>query len=164
MTGTTRTRPWLTWRRPGEAPDTSRSTRTQTSGSGREEQGLRPFGHHALARVTGAPKEGQKAFSFASLSETPTLFVCATPLSLGHMGTSIAAIMVRMLQHLMNTRFKAQQTSRRLFLVLDEFSKFRMGSPPDVGLYQHKPRGQLRKRDYPSRRTAGFSSAFESPS
>jgi|GEM_PF-2226705 len=88
---------------------------------------LRPFGHHALARVTGAPKEGQRPFSFASLSETPTLFVCATPLSLGHMGTSIAAIMVRMLHHLMNTRFKAQNTSRRLFLVLDEFSKLRMG-------------------------------------
>lgn len=85
---------------------------------------LEPFGHPALSAITN-----DSTFHLDAIAQHPGLFVCSAPLSLGLMGSSMASIIVRMVQHIMSRRFSQENRgNNRLFLILDEFSKLRMGA------------------------------------
>ena len=107
---------------------------------------LEPLGHPAITAITDASyipardaegnpiKEASGSldrskagpFGLGLLTKEPSLFICSTPMELGLLGSSIAAIMVRMIQHTMTKRFKTANPQKRLYLILDEFSKLRM--------------------------------------
>ena len=113
---------------------------------------LDPFGHAALAGITdgsfipvykqgadgklamdenGKPvTDSEIPFHLSDITKRATCFICATPFTLGLMGSSIASVMVRMMQHRMHSRYskaaKEERQVERLFLILDEFSKLRM--------------------------------------
>ena len=86
---------------------------------------LEPFGHAAVWRVTD-----KSNFTLDQIADEPCLFICSAPMNLGLVGSSMAALMVRMIQHVMTGRFKSKggATDKRLFLILDEFSKLKMGA------------------------------------
>lgn len=99
---------------------------------------LEPFAHPALTRLTDAsyipaPRQGGKGkpgpgFSLSAITTRPSIFLCTTPMKLGLLGSSIAAVMVRMVQHIMTHRFATADPHKRLFLILDEFSKLRLNA------------------------------------
>ncbi len=82
---------------------------------------LEILGSPAVATIT----DRSEGFSLGALTEKPGLFVCATPLALGRVGMTLAAIIIRMIARMMVNRFSADQP-RKLFLILDEFSKLQM--------------------------------------
>ncbi len=82
---------------------------------------LEILGSPAVAGVTDA----SQGFTLKFLQMRPSVFICATPLSLGRVGSTLAAIVLRMVGRMMVNRFTSTPT-HRLFLILDEFSKLQM--------------------------------------
>lgn len=82
---------------------------------------LEVLGSPAVAAVT----DKSEGFTLKDLNERPGLFICAAPLSLGRTGSTLAAVVLRMVARMMVNRFAAQNP-RKLFLILDEFSKLQM--------------------------------------
>lgn len=80
------------------------------------------FNNHNIARITQS-----SPFRLKQLTQRPSAMVFAAPLSLGLDSSTLAAIAVRLLQQLIYTRFKERQ-DRKLFFILDEFSKLRLSA------------------------------------
>jgi type IV secretory pathway TraG/TraD family ATPase VirD4 len=88
---------------------------------------LQPFSHPALKAVLNDSRDHTGAtFSLSLLNDDrPQVFICATPLELGLLGSTAASLMVRSLQQMLTKRFKTPPKTR-LFMVLDEFSKLHL--------------------------------------
>jgi len=66
-----------------------------------------PFGHAAVWQVTD-----QSNFNLDAIADTPGLFICSAPMNLGLVGSSMAALMVRMIQHVMTGASRARRARR----------------------------------------------------